>query len=175
MVDTAVQQRPVVRYQQKTVLPAQVCRHPLAPLAVEMVGRLVKQRIHRLPREQRRQHQPRLLAAGQCAERALEQLLRKPQQPQLPRKLPRLEAARFRSRQPRRNRRVAHRHREIPQPHRRGNPPPRFQLPHQKAQKRRFAAPVAANQPQPPVRVQLNRKVLKNIVVCAVIGKCDIG
>lgn len=165
-----------MRDEQEAALAFQVIRHQRAGFRVQMVGRLVDQQEAVFARKQQREQQPHLLAAGQRAERPVQDLVRKRQPVQLAREPPvfvvRLHVLDHTDCV---LARVGDGKREIVARHGGADRAAAGQRALEQPQQRRFAAPVAADQTEPPVGVQPEGNVLKDSVIAALIGKGQIG
>ena len=176
VVHAPVEEGAVVRDQQEAPLPREIGGHLRAGSRVQVVGRLVDEQEGVRREEHGRQQRAGLLAARERGKRPVERRLRQADAPGLARDLPvggrgrgllqhgagwtlgvgdrAGEAA------------AGQGHRDAPAP---------GQLAGQQPGQRGLAAPVAADQPQPPVGVQRQRQVVKDVLRAAVIAKCEMG
>ena len=175
MVHAAVEKGAVMADQQKAVLAPEIARHQLAPVRVQMVGRLVDQGIGILPRKQRAEQRLGLFAPAERAKGTFQRLLPNAQQLPFPQDLPLLRAGR---RQPEhlqgRQGGVRHLIGKIYRLQREANRALKRHAPCHQAKQRGLASPVAADQPQPPAGVQIQVQMFKN-GLAARIGKGKIS
>jgi len=173
MVRASIQQRSVMRYQQKAGFLPQVFAQRPAAMGVQVVRRLVDEQKLAFVQKQRRQHTLHPFAARKRFEGPVERFAAEFQQVQLPQQLP---LPRFGAPLHENIQSDAflpfHRNRKIIAASAFDNLARAWlQLLRKQAQKRGFAAPVAANEAAAPVGIKGNIRVFKNIVVAALISE----
>ena len=140
-----------------------------------MVGRLVDQGIGVLPRKERAEQRLGLLAPAERTKGAVQRLLPDAQQLPFPQDAPFLRAGRRLTQHvQRRQRSIGHLIGKIRGLQRQVNRAFKGHAPHHQTQQRGFAAPVAADHPQPPAGIQIQVQMFKH-GLSARVGKGEIS
>ena len=175
MVHTAVQKPTVMGDQEKALLPPQIFRHPLPPLTVQVVGRLVDQKETPLPQKEGGQHCPCPLPVGKGGKASIQDLLPQLQPRQLSQKLPLLRLrADLLHNFLQGTLRMRDCIRKIVKVDRGGNLSLTFILSHQKLQKGGLSSSIPAHKAQFPIGVKLKAHIFKHVIIVAGIGKGQI-
>ena len=176
MVDAPVQKGPVVGDQEKAPLPGQVVPHQGPSGGVQVVGGLVNEEEAVVPEEEEGQEEPGPLPVGEGGKGPVQHPLLQAQQPQLLHQPPllQLRAQGLRHR-PSLRLRVGHLKGKVVKGLRGGDGAGIPPLPQEQPQQGGLAPAVAADEPQPPVGVQLEGEVLKDRLKAALIGEAQVG
>ena len=175
MVDAPVQEGPVVGDQEKAPLPGQIVPHQGPSGGVQVVGGLIDEEEAVVPEEKKGQQEPGPLPVGEGGEGPVQDPLVQPQLPQLLHQPPllQLRAEGLRHRLPLRLR-VGHIEGKVVEGHRGRDDAAVPLLSQEQPQQGGLAPAVAADEPQPPVGVQLEGEVLKDRLRAPLVGKAHM-
>ena len=176
VVHAAVQKRAVVGHQQKAPFAPEIAADQLPACPVQMVGGLVDQQEAVVPGKEHGQQNSGPLPAGERGKRAVQCLLRDLQRRKLPQKAP-LGHLRADGRQQLQGAllRVRHRVGKVVEAHAGADGSPVGVHSLQKPEQGGFSPAVAAGGIQPPVGVDLEADVFKNVVAAALVAEGQVG
>jgi len=175
MVHAAIQESPVVRDKDETLFAGQIIRRKLPARHVQVVGGLIDQEESVIPQKKQCQQEPCLLSVGKRAEGAVQHPLIQLQHPQLPQEPPLLQTrAEHLGHRLSILFRIRERKGEIVEPFGCRDRSGIHSLSHQEPQEGSLSPPVAPQEPQPPIGVQLNGHILKHRVAAAFIGEAQM-